>query len=125
MRIFDLKWGLQFGGVDGGFPKSVRIIADAKCCYGESVIAVVHTLDKSNLIAHVPHTLVVGFYRMIIIASPQPASVPQKVLHIKHALGSLVWPYSHIHSVKVHPHAMLAEASCAVWVLKFKVLEIF
>jgi hypothetical protein len=46
MRIFDPKLGLQFGDVDGGFPKSVRIIADAKRCYGENVIAVVCATGK-------------------------------------------------------------------------------
>ena len=41
LRLLDPALGLQFGTIDGGFPSSVRIIADVKWCYGKNITAVV------------------------------------------------------------------------------------
>ena len=46
MRLLDPALGLQFGAIDGGFPSSVRIIADVKRCYGENITAVAVSKGK-------------------------------------------------------------------------------
>ena len=46
LRLLDPALGLQFGAIDGGFPSSVRIIADVKRCYGENITAVVVSKGK-------------------------------------------------------------------------------
>jgi hypothetical protein len=64
LRPLDSASGLQFGTIDGGFPNSVRIIANVKRCYGENITAVVVSKGKPVKLSignrHIPPAATVG-----------------------------------------------------------------